>query len=461
MARTGKIRKYKRPININLGLVIFFIIAVYMVICVIMYFTASHIHAYEVTIGSLAQTNTYTGLAIRQEQVVNAAESGYVYYYAREGERVGVDSPVYSIDENGSLYDYLANNQDAASSITDEELTEIKSNIISFLYDFHNSSYIKTYDFKYDIENQILDYENLNLLSSAGNLSNGEGNSLFNLYHATDSGILINAIDGYEGVTTDTVTKDSFNQDKYKATQFKNNDIINKDEPVYKLITNEDWSIVFPIDENKAKQLQDETFLKVKFKKTGAIIWGACSILNKDDGIYGKLDFSNSMITYAKDRFIDIELVVKDQTGLKIPTSSIVNRSFYLIPKAYVTKGGDSSKDGVLQETYTESGEISTKFIETTIYAATDTDYYIDTSLFKPGDTILMPKSTEKFTLSATDTLIGVYNINKGYADFRQITVLNQNDEYCIVNSNTNYGLAVYDHIALDGTKVKENDIVY
>ncbi len=54
-----------------------------------------------------------------------------------------------------------------------------------------------------------------------------------------------------------------------------------------------------------------------------------------------------------------------------------------------------------------------------------------------------------------------MYNINKGYADFKQITILNQNEEYAIVKSNSEYGLAVYDYIALKGDSVTENDFIY
>lgn len=461
MAKTGKIRRYRKPLNINAGLVIFGIIFIYIIICIFLYFTSSHIHAYEVTVGSLAQTNNYTGLALREEQIVNAAESGYVYYYARQGERVGVKTPVYSIDESGSLYDYLEANADTTNSITDEDLKEIKSKIITFIYDLKNGNYNNTYSFKYDLEDVILNYQNLNLLSNAGNITGAEGSNLFTLYTASNSGILIDSTDGFEGMTIDTITKDSFNTQKYQVKQLKNNDIINKDEPVYKLITSEDWSIVFQLDKDRAEQLKDQTYLKVKFKKTGDEAWGAFSIINKDDGIYGKLDFSNSMINYATDRYIEIELQVEEEAGLKIPKSSVVNKPFYLIPKDYVTKGGDSNSDGVLAQTYSKNGEASTKFVETSIYASNDQYYYVDTSLFKPGDIIIKPNSNETYTISTTDTLVGVYNINKGFADFRQITILNENDEYCIVKSNTEYGLAVYDHIALIGKSVEENDIVY
>ena len=51
--------------------------------------------------------------------------------------------------------------------------------------------------------------------------------------------------------------------------------------------------------------------------------------------------------------------------------------------------------------------------------------------------------------------------MNKGYADFTQITILYRNREYAIVKSNTDYGLNVYDHIVLDGNSVNDDDFVF
>ncbi len=51
--------------------------------------------------------------------------------------------------------------------------------------------------------------------------------------------------------------------------------------------------------------------------------------------------------------------------------------------------------------------------------------------------------------------------MNKGYADFKQITILDENDEYAIVSSNTQYGLTVYDRIVLDAASVNTDDFIY
>lgn len=124
-------------------------------------------------------------------------------------------------------------------------------------------------------------------------------------------------------------------------------------------------------------------------------------------------------------------------------------------------KGGDSGSMGILVQRSESSGKAATEFIAPTIYYETDTDFYIDGEDVSASDTILKADSSETYLIgSGTASLQGVYNINKGYAVFKQIDILYQNEEYAIVRTGTTYGIALYDHIALDGSKVHENDLI-
>ena len=67
----------------------------------------------------------------------------------------------------------------------------------------------------------------------------------------------------------------------------------------------------------------------------------------------------------------------------------------------------------------------------------------------------------QRFIVGETDSLEGVYCINQGYAVFRQVDILDQNEEYAILKQGTDYGVALYDHIALKGNTVKENDLIH
>ena len=166
------------------------------------------------------------------------------------------------------------------------------------------------------------------------------------------------------------------------------------------------------------------------------------------------------MVSFCTDRFLDVELLLEDETGLKIPNSAIVEKEFFIVPKEYVTKGGNSGASGVLLETYNEDGNAVTEFVETTIYEETDTEYYLDDTVLRSGSYLVKPDSMEKYAVSRIGSLTGVYNINKGYADFRQITILDQNDEYAIVEPNMKYGLSVYDYIVLNAESVNDNQFI-
>ena len=87
--------------------------------------------------------------------------------------------------------------------------------------------------------------------------------------------------------------------------------------------------------------------------------------------------------------------------------------------------------------------------------------YYVDKKSFKEGDVIISEKNKSRYVVSDVDVLEGVYCINQGYAVFRRIEILDQNEEYAIVAKSTAYGLARYDHIVRNADKVDEEEILY
>ena len=457
-----KIRKYRKPLNINIGLIIFGIIFVYIIICVFLYFTSKHVVGYEVRMGTLSVENVYKGIAIREETIIKSSDSGYVNYYAREGSKVKSGSLVYSVDETGEFSDMInAANVSGENSLTNENLLELKTDIVSFDNQYHSDDFERVYDFKYSIQGTVLKLANSNALQNIQSLSGNSLQDTVDLGSSDRSGIVVYSVDGYEELKPETVTLDILDSEKYEKKQLINNELISTDDPVFKLCTSEDWSVVIPIDEARAKSFAEDPYIKVRFLKNQLESWATVTVLNNTDGTYAQLAFNNSMITFCTDRYLDIELIENESPGLKIPNSSIVEKEFFLVPAEYITKGGDRSEDGVMKESYAEDGSVSTEFVPTTIYNATETEYYVDDSILRIGDYIIKPDSNDKYAISKKASLIGVYNINKGYADFKQINILYQNEEYSIVESNTQYGLNVYDYIVLDAKTVNEDDIIY
>jgi hypothetical protein len=309
----------------------------------------------------------------------------------------------------------------------------------------------------------VLKLANYNIHAGIEELNNSSVTPMIFPGFAPSSGIVIYSVDGYEELQLEDMNRDLFNQQNYEKTQLINNNLVGAGDPVFKLSLNEDWALVIRIDDaDKVEELVKKEYVRVKFLKNQYLSWGKVRPFTDAKGdTFVELAFTNSMITFCQDRFVDIELITEEERGLKIPVSASVEKEFFIVPKGYLTRGGNSNSMGVLRESFTEEGVRSTEFIATVLYHETEDEYYLDDMILRFGDYLIMPDSTERYVLSKRGTLTGVYNINKGYADFKQIVILYENEEYAIVRPNTQYGLTVYDYIALDARMVSENELIY
>ena len=477
----GILARLRKVAGLNIGTIMFGILFIYMSFSAILYFTTTHIESYQVTSGPLSRNETYTGLAIREETVCTAPSSGYITYYAREGSKINASGAAYGLSSTKK--------STSTASLATEELLKIRNDMMSFSKGFNSSKFNNTYSFKYELKGNILQYAESENSSSApltsdeydeSDDSSGKDNiTNSNVYAGNESicqsqsdGIILYSTDNYEGKTIDTVTAEDFDQNSYHETDLKTSDSVQSGDDVYTIITDERWSLLIPLSDKQAEKLKDRSTIRVKFLKDDMTQNGDFSIITIDGGKYGQIDFNKGLIRYASDRFLDIELVTNTVVGLKIPLSSIVTKDFYVVPSRMATT--QNNETGFM---LASGNKDSGTFKSVSIYASVEdtsvsklaTDgsedqpmiYYIDKSSFKEGDALIDPDTGEKYIIGETDTLEGVYCINKGYAVFRRIEILDQNEEYAIVSKNTSYGLARYDHIVRNADKVKEEDILY
>ena len=445
----------------RIEITIFGAMTVYIIAVIITYFRMEPIQGYEIQIGSLSVAKTYTGIAIRQEELLRSPYTGYINYYIREGERVSSRDTVYSVDESGKLASLLNTGNMEDSSYTDAELSELRSEVIQYDRMFDCKEFRSVYDFKYDLEGTVLKMANISMYEHMETLNQSSLGGMVSLCSAGKTGYVVYSTDGYEGLTPEQITPEMFDQSKYEKSRVNNNDLIEKNATVGKLVTDENWSLIIPVEKDRSAVLEEEEYVKVKFVKTQETSWGQVVIHHLADMDYAQLTFNNSCVAFCTDRYVDIELILDEVKGLKIPQSAIVDKEFYIIPAEYMTKGGPNGNYGVLKEKADENGNLVSSFIETTVYSSDDKEFYIDSIDIKVGDYICKPDSPDKMAVSRSGKLTGVYNMNKGYADFKQITKLDENEEYAIVSSNTKYGLTVYDRIVLDASSVKNYDFTY
>lgn len=443
----------KKLLTLNIGTLIFGALFIYMMITVLLYVTSSHVTSYQVTAGPLARNQTYTALALRSEEVVTADSPGYVTYYAREGSKVRKAGTIYSVGDTKA--------QSSEIELGEEDLEKIRTQFSKFANNFSSDTFHDVYSLKYEIEGTILHSAGIGASQEDDSGSTSATFGTQTIYNAPYDGVVLYSTDGYEDVTPDAITEDSFSQMSYQQNHLLSDSKVKAGEPVYKLITDESWTLMIPLTDKQAAQLADRTSVKVKFQKDGATQVGSFSIVEKKDGKYGQIDLSNGMVRYASDRFVDIELVTNTKTGLKIPMSSVVSKEFYLVPEEFKTQGDNQQEAGFLISRQGKGGKSTTEFISTTLYELKDGNYYVEKSDFQEGDVVVKQDSSQTYVMGDTAELEGVYSMNKGYAVFRKISIIDQNDEYCIVEKDTSYGIAQFDHIVLNGNSVKEEDILY
>ena len=334
----GILAKLRKIFGLNIGTVMFGAILIYMIFSVILYLTASHMESYQVPSGPLSMNETYTGLAIMTEKVVQSDAGGYITYYAREGTKINANGAVYSLNTSKSA--------DNNASLSKEELSDIRSNMQSFSKGFDPSKFNSTYSFKYQLNGSILQYASDSSSVSTVTTTNEDGEEVTtttavssdpNIRRAETDGIVLYSKDGYESKTVDNVSSADFDQNSYQETDLKTEGQVKSGDDIYTLITDERWSLLIPLSEKQAANLKDRTSIRVKFLKDNLTQTGDFSIKEIDGSKYGQIDFNKGLIRYASDRFLEIELVTNNVTGLKIPLSSVATKEFYAIPSKYLS----------------------------------------------------------------------------------------------------------------------------
>lgn len=461
MAKNKKIVRYRKPFNLNIGFIIFGIIFVYMMFFVFTYFTTTHISVYEVVQGKIAVNNSYTGFILRQEEVYNADASGYINYYTKDASKIGTGDLVYSVDESGSISKQIASANEDSSNLDASNLASIKTRITDYSASYQNAAFYDVYRFKDDLNAEIAEALSMNALNSISDaITAAEGDATFHKSTAQKAGIIVYYTDGFEAVTEENFLEEMLDESSYKKNNLKDKETIDAGAAAYKLITSEDWKIIFPAEKDTINQLGDSKTVRIKFKKDNTVCRASFDIIERDGVTYLSLSLSNSMIRFAAERFIEIELIFDEESGLKIPNSAIAKKDFFTIPMEFFQKGGDSNALGIVVKKADKTGKTTDTFIAPTIYFSTETSYYVDGEDILDGDTVVKPNSSEIYTIHDTGKLDGVYNINKGYAVFKQIDIIYQNEEYSIIRSGTDYGVSLYDHIALDGNTVGQFEMI-
>ncbi len=456
--------KESNQFRINIGTIIFAIIFLYIVVRIIISLQKESLSIYEVQNSYIDTNINVTALIAREEKLVNATSSGYVSYYVRDGEKIGKDKTVYTIDETGSIYEKIKDADSNALTLTDDGLNEVRTRISNFENYFKYSSFSDVYNFRYDIENAVLELTNEAMIEQLTSLGDSSTDiSTYKKVNTTESGIITYYKDGYEDFDINNFKASDIDKSQYKKTTLKTGEIINSGDPVYKLVTSENWYLIAELSDKQVKELKNQDTVTINIHNSSKNITCSFELTKKDSKNFIIIYLNQQMVNYINDRYIDVVIIQDQNNGLKIPNTSITKKSVYKIPIDYLSKGSDSTSESLLNiKTLDDKGEVTIKQVSPDIYK-TDDDYcYVDPNDFELNDVLVNIDNNDTFALNTAEKaeLQGVFCVNQGIATFRYIDILYQDDEYTIVKPDVSYSIAWFDRIILDQSLVKENQII-
>lgn len=454
--KTTDIRSYRKKENINIGVILFAFILVYIIVEIGLSITNRPIAFYEVGEGAIVKTIPCTGLAIRTEQTIKASKSGYLNFYCPEESKISVGQNVCAVSEKE--LDLSLKEDAEAEDLTEDEKTQMLSSVRTFVNNYRESAFFETYSFKDSIQN-IFDKKTDQNKEERMNIALSEQKE--GSYEAMTSdrdGILVYEADGFEGITVDQVTDELFDKSDYKKPEYHENQKVNEGDSIYKVVTEETWNLVVRLDADTAEPLINKKSVTIRFLKDDVEMIAGLQLEKKGKDIYyAYLTLDSAMIRYASDRYLDLEITVQNAKGLKIPKSAVVKKDCYEIPSEYIMENGEADEQGVL--VYNNG---NTEFQKTDVFYTDSSKnmIYIDAENLPKGTVIRMENSNNTRTLSETISQAGVYEAGSGYAVFTTIDIEAENEDYYITGSGVSNQLSDYDRIVLNADKVSDDEIL-
>ncbi len=456
----NNITQLKQPKDINIGIVIFLVILIYIIGHFYNYISKSEISIYEVQPGEIYTTAQCDGMIIRKEELVLTEVAGYVNYYFSEGSRVAKNSTIYSIDSNRNIYELISGNA-TEIKLSGDDLSDFKFLLQENLINTTSHHEILTAKanvltaYQRLIDTMLM--EELNqIMASTGITSN------FHIVTTTKSGIISYVMDDYTNYTSQEVMPECF--DKKDTVSLYSIDLIAANSPVYKIITDDTWNIVVKLDDVLYGYLfgKDTATFTLNNELT---VTAPITCYRKNDAYFAEITMDKYLSNFSSERFVHIKFDITHANGLKIPETAITWKDYYRIPEEYLIEEEvkDSKKKGLYVEVFNlETGTTEYEFQEITIFYSNEGFFYVDCSDLSKELYITTPdKSSRVMLYTFVNKLEGAYNINKGYAVFKRIERLNTENGYSIIKKNSISGLSTYDHIALDAASVIEDAVIY
>ena len=428
-------------------IVLAFIILLYIVFNFVRVFNKEEVKVYEVATGEIVNVDRHKGFIYRDESVATCMSDGYINFFVTNAERVNRGAFIYAVNDapsNIKLYE-----------LNDKDKSSIKQNIKMYNNNISDLEFSNIYLAKDGLRELI---NEINIVKQLEDRDIEKEISAKEKGYAKYAGLISFLIDGFETAKSDDFTEElikRYSVSKYE-TQKKD---VKKNDAIYKIIKSPEFVIVFD-SVYDYDNYNNKDSLRIKFVYENVTANGRIdSFIGSDGKKHFKLYITEYPEKFIDKRVVDFEIENKKVHGFKIPIKSIISKDCFVIPKNIIEK--DLSTDEDMCYKFVANG--AKERVAFNISKEDDKYYYISIddalSKVKYGD-VLTNRYNDIYSLNEVKKLEGVYNMNKGYAVFKNIEVIDRTNEYAIIKDNTVNGVAIYDHLALNASEINEGDLI-
>lgn len=469
---------------------VFVVIAIYLAAQIVMMTVRKpEINVETVVYGTIDTPKVQEGLIVRDEYVAKSNRSGMPFYQYSEGEYVSKSAVVCEVKDTASTKvleeklqsidkDIWEMQKDRSDLSTfSEDINRIEKSISATVETFAGRSMKNDTSYLYTMRTQLDNYitqrneiwlsEDVESLSQLNEKRSAYAKQLsenMSTITAEESGVLAFSYDGLEETLQpekleEVQVGDVKSDERLKLLSKRTS--VSENDPLFRIVKSNEWHLVSNVSKKDAEgwEVGDALVLHVTGNDKTIPIRAVISALTQQEEqtkvIFSCFSHMGDFIDYRTVAYTVEEKVVK---GLKIPNDALVEKSLLKIPLNCLTES--NGMEGVLLA----NGD-NAKFME--INAINKDDEYVylaqNSQGLKMGDVILQGTSenAKQYTIAELKTSVGVYMANSSMAKFVPVVILEQNQEYAVVESVGAYGLQEYDTIVSEAKNITEGQSIY
>jgi hypothetical protein len=486
-------KKNKSVVNINSLIIFIFILAtiLYTVTSIFAYMSRPDIETIVLQQGNINTFDTVQGLIIRDETVYKSTSTGTINFNYVEHQRVRGGLPVAQISNrevsneielelaqlNEELWSLQRQRGDDLILYIEEARQEnqnVKNRIDRFDFMDAQNYFSSVNTLKQEVDH-IIEMRNRNILTYSGGsegvlisqINNTESIRAenTNTIIAKSSGILSFTVDGLEETlnfdSMNTLTEEQLRMTSQNQRTYNNAQVI-PEENIFKIVESNKWFIKGAVPNRYIEGWEENTFRTIYIERGFNYHPLRVLITSIDRGYeYSLVIFraTEYMIDFIDYRNINFKTSNSVQEGFKIPSTSIVNKTYIKIPLEFIYFSETANQVKLNNYVY-DTINIEIQFMDNE-YAYIRQDF----QTLRLGDELVsFTNQQHTYNLRKITTRRGVYVVTNGVAEFEKIFIDENtltHGDYYIIDFDLNRRIRVHDIIIKDTSDIEEGMRIY